>query len=105
MNSVAAKALEKFDFPEDANARTSEPALRQAIYRAFNGVDFYTQHPISVDEMVIDHIIPRAKGAQIMCSIMCLQLQELMLRKAIKLIACLWINGYQPLEQYTLAEY
>ncbi len=50
------------DFPSDGSVSLSDPAVRQAIYEAHRGVDFYTGQPLSVEEMRLDHVFPRSQG-------------------------------------------
>lgn len=42
----------------------SDPHLRKAIYDAFGGKCFYSGLKIALDEMHIDHIIPRSRGGE-----------------------------------------
>ncbi len=50
------------DFPSDGSVSLSDLAVRQAIYEAYRGVDFYTGQPLSVEEMRLDHVFPRSQG-------------------------------------------
>ncbi len=50
------------DFPGDGAVSLSDPAVRQAIYGAYRGVDFYTGQPLSPSEMRLDHVFPRSQG-------------------------------------------
>ncbi|MEM4702878.1 MAG: HNH endonuclease domain-containing protein [Candidatus Pacearchaeota archaeon] len=52
----------KFSFPDEGNIPINDPVLREAIYRAFKGRDYYTGEPITREDMVIDHIVPRCYG-------------------------------------------
>lgn len=56
------EALELMEFPPEASYPTSSRELRQAVYSAFGGRDFYTGTKINIEDMVIDHILPVAKG-------------------------------------------
>lgn len=56
--------IDSLNFPSEWDLPISNPILRMAIYKAFGGRDFYTSRPIQIEEMVIDHIIPRAKGGR-----------------------------------------
>lgn len=55
-------ALTNYSFPEEGTFFTGEPALRYAIYEAFEGIDFYTGEPLPFDQMTIDHVVPKSKG-------------------------------------------
>lgn len=54
--------MSAFEFPDWANYPTSSVSLRNAIYTAYDGKDFYSGRSIAIEEMVIDHIIPKSKG-------------------------------------------
>lgn len=41
---------------------TTDPALREAMYKAFGGKCFYTGQNIGFEDMAIDHILPKSKG-------------------------------------------
>lgn len=56
------EAVAMFDFPENAEFRTVEAVLKEAIYEAFEGKDYYTGEEISLREMTVDHIIAKSKG-------------------------------------------
>jgi hypothetical protein len=56
------EVIDQFEFPKEADAVTTNPNLRRAIYDAFNGIDIYTGLPVDIEDMHIDHIIPSSKG-------------------------------------------
>lgn len=55
-------ALEPFDFPAEYDCEISDNDLRCAIHAAFGGRCFYTRQEVSLDEMHVDHVIPKAQG-------------------------------------------
>jgi len=42
----------------------SNPKLRDAIYEAFDGKCFYTGRQVPIEEMSIDHVLPKKKGGK-----------------------------------------
>lgn len=40
----------------------NNPNVRKAVYKAFKGQCFFTGRPVSEEDMVIDHLIPKSKG-------------------------------------------
>ena len=40
----------------------SNPKLRKAIYEVFEGMCFFTGQQVALEDMTIDHIVPRSKG-------------------------------------------
>ena len=51
-----------YDFPPEGAASPSDPIVRQAVYKAFNGRCFYTSHPVPRENFVVEHIVPRSQG-------------------------------------------
>jgi len=49
-------------FPGDGAVSLSDPAVRQAIYDAHSGVDFYTGQALALEQMRLDHVFPRSQG-------------------------------------------
>ena len=60
--SPLAEVINIFRFPEEGDYPVSDKVMRKAIYKTFNGKDFYTGREINIEEMVIDHVIPKALG-------------------------------------------
>lgn len=56
------QALLSVNFPVEGRFFIFEPALRKALYEAYEGKDFYTGKPIEFEQMSIDHVIPRSLG-------------------------------------------
>jgi len=52
------------EFPPEGRFPTSSPYVRNAVYAAFGGIDFYTGRPLAKHEMSIDHIVPRSLGGE-----------------------------------------
>lgn len=56
------KVLDGFEFPESSIYPTSNKQLRHAIYKAYDGKDFYTGENLAFELMHIDHVIPAGLG-------------------------------------------
>jgi hypothetical protein len=50
------------DLPSASYINVNDPILRDVIFEVFEGVCFYTGQLINKDKMVIEHIVPTAKG-------------------------------------------
>ena len=50
------------NFPTEWNIPISNKILRKAIYEAFKGECFYSGRPLTMENMVIDHVFPVSKG-------------------------------------------
>jgi hypothetical protein len=51
-------------FPAEADVPFLDPRVRRAIHRAHLGRDFYTQAPLPIEDMTLDHVIPLSKGGR-----------------------------------------
>ncbi len=60
--TTAQSTLASFAFPSEGNFPLNDVQMRKALYEAFSGRDFYRNEPIPFENMVIDHIVPRALG-------------------------------------------
>lgn len=58
----AARILGEFRFPPAYALPTYDARLRAALYDAFGGADYYTGSRISLEEMVVDHVVPKILG-------------------------------------------
>lgn len=50
------------NFPSEWNIPISDKKLRKAVFKAFKGKCFYSGRTLTLENMHIDHVIPRAKG-------------------------------------------
>ncbi len=57
--AAIAEVLAAFEFPPEADAATPDPALREIIWEFHGRVDFWTRAPLRVEDMQIDHVVPR----------------------------------------------
>jgi hypothetical protein len=58
----AASILASFDFPDEANVGLSDQMMRRILHEVHGGIDFYSRAPLPLEQMRVDHVVPRALG-------------------------------------------